>query len=215
MHIQVLYDRPGFVVCVKQPGMISESEGLLTLLCEQEKWPVLYPVHRLDRGTGGVALLAKTPASCSCLSGMFSGGTAEKEYLAVVRADSPGVSGSFRDLLYYDRRKNKSYVVKSLRKGVREAFCTWEFLSSAEIGEHRFHLVKVRIHTGRTHLIRVQFASRGMPLYGDVRYGSEAKAPNPALWASGLSFPDPEKPDRILSFRSDPPCVDPWNVFGF
>lgn len=214
LSIQIVCDRPDFVVCVKKPGISAEGNGLPKLLCAQENYPALYPVHRLDKGTGGLTVLAKTQKTAAFLSEIFSGKRAAKKYICVVRADSIDPSGEFSDLLYHDRQKNKTYVVQRMRKGVKKAFCTWELLDTAVISGETCRLIRVFLHSGRTHQIRVQFASRGMPLYGDRHYGSTIKAPNFALWASELSFPDPEQPDRILSFRSDPPETDPWILFS-
>ena len=215
MKIDIVCNRDDFLVCVKQPGMISESEGLPALLCAQENIRALYPVHRLDLGTGGLTVLAKTPEAASLLSKMFSDGSVNKEYLAVVQSDELSPSGEFRDFLYHDKKTNKTYVVRRMRKGVKEAACSWKTLETVSIHQQPFHLVRVYLHTGRTHQIRVQFASRKAPLFGDTRYGSKEKAPYPALWAAGLSFPDPKDPASVFTFCSAPPAAEPWNAFLF
>lgn len=214
MNIQILCNRPDFLVCVKPAGLISESPGLPDLLSRQEKLQVLYPVHRLDAGTGGLMILAKNAAACTKLTGFFAGGRVRKCYYAIV--ESPGLPdrGSYTDFLYHDRQKNKSYLVKTLRKGVKEASCEWQKVESTEESGRRVHLVRIELHTGRTHQIRVQFASRGMPLLGDRRYGSEQKDLPLALWASGLSFPDPSDPGKNLSFSVSPPDTEPWLLFS-
>lgn len=213
MENEIIYENADFLVCVKEPGIRSEAEGLPALLCAQYHYPSLYPVHRLDQGTGGLIVLAKSAAAARSLSVLFSDGKAHKEYLAVVRSDAAESSGTFRDFLYHDTKANKTYVVKTKRKGVKEASCDWEYLVSAQISGLSFHLIRILLHTGRTHQIRIQFASRKMPLYGDARYGSKIKAPYPALWASGLSFPDPFGSGKTLTFRSSPPQAEPWNFF--
>lgn len=213
MENEIIYENADFLVCVKHPGIRSEADGLPAFLCTRYHYPSLYPVHRLDQGTGGLIVLARSASAATFLSRLFAGGKVHKEYLAVIQADDPGSSGSFRDLLYHDTKTNKTYVVKSRRKGVKEAACDWEHLSSVQVKGLSVHLVRIFLHTGRTHQIRVQFASRKMPLYGDMRYGSKIKAPYPALWASGLSFTDPSGSDKTLSFHSAPPQTEPWNLF--
>ena len=213
MENEIIYENPDFLICVKQPGIRSEAEGLPAILCAQHHYPSLYPVHRLDQGTGGLILLAKSSAAAGSMTELFSDGKVYKEYLAVIQADTPGLSGTFRDLLFHDTKTNKTYVVNRRRKGVKEASCTWEHLASAQVSGLPFHLVRIFLHTGRTHQIRIQFASRKMPLYGDARYGSKIKAGFPALWASGLSFPDPFGSGITLSFHSTPPQEAPWDLF--
>ena len=215
LNIEILCNRPGFLVCIKPQGILSEDPGLPALLCRQEKIPVLYPVHRLDQGTGGLMILAKTRECCSLLSESFQSMNVRKQYLAVVEAKDIPDSAVFEDYLFHDRRTNKSYVVKSMRKGVRKASCAWKLLDSRYAGENQLRLVRVELHTGRTHQIRIQFASRGMPLFGDQRYGSSFKSSCPALWAAGLSIPDPDHPQDTLEFCCVPPDSDPWNRFSF
>lgn len=213
MHVQIIHNEPGYLICIKPAGIVSESPGLPDLLCQQEGIRKLYPVHRLDQGTGGLILLAKDPSVCSVFSDMFAEKRIKKEYLAVVQAQSAPPDGLYHDYLYHDKTRNKTFVVKNLRKGVREAVCTCETLRSVASGQSSFHLLRIIIETGRTHQIRVQLASRGYPLAGDSRYGSKVKMSNPALWAYGLSFPDPYCPESILSFHADPPATEIWNLF--
>ena len=214
LDIQILYKSQDFIVCVKPAGVLSESPGLPDLVCRQEKTAALYPVHRLDLGTGGLIILAKTPSACTRLTGFFAGGKVQKSYLAVVEGAEISDYGTYTDLLYHDRFKNKSYVVKTPRKGVKEASCEWRRIQSLDENGKKLHLISIELHTGRTHQIRVQFASRGMPLFGDQRYGSKNKAPVPALWACGLRFPDPSDMEKKHDFFMAPPDADPWRRFS-
>lgn len=208
----VLYRDSFLVVCEKPVGVSSESPGLPDLVREQEGLTV-YPVHRLDRTTGGACVLACSPKSCSALQTLFRQDLVIKEYLAVIAGAPETASGSFSDLLYHDTRTNKTFVADRPRKGVKEAFCEWQVLETAEKPEGILSLVRVRLHTGRTHQIRVQFASRRMPLVGDRRYGSTVRAAVPALWAARISFPHPFTEGKTVDVVSSPPVSFPWSAF--
>ena len=106
-----------------------------------------------------------------------------KEYVAMVHG-TPPETGDWRDLLFKDSSKNKVFVVKKERTGVKKA--RLEFIRLTE-GESS--LVRIRLHTGRSHQIRVQFSSRGFPLVGDHKYGSRDEAKAPALFSCRISFP--------------------------
>lgn len=213
--IRLLYADEALVICDKPVGVSSESPGLPDLVREQEGFAV-YPVHRLDRTTGGVCVLARSAAVCAKMQQLFQQDCVVKEYLAVVFGAPKTDFGSFFDLLYHDQRSNKTFVVDKPRKDVKEAFCEWQVIDetgSEEAPGSRMSLVRVRLHSGRTHQIRVQFASRKMPLVGDRRYGSRIKAPVPALWAARIAFPHPVHPQETVNVSSLPPEVFPWTCF--
>lgn len=210
--IPVLYTDKDFLVCSKPVGVLSESPGLPDLLQEQLGCR-FYPVHRLDQGTGGVCVLADTARACTGLQELFLEGKVMKEYLAVVSGKPEEEKGSFHDYLYHDKRSNKTYVVKQKRKGVKEAVCDWSVVGTSSCNDQYLSLVRVSLHTGRTHQIRVQFASRGFPLVGDRKYGSRIKASAPALWAYALSFPHPWNADMQVSVSIHPDEVFPWTLF--
>ncbi len=212
MTIPLLYCDDSLIVCEKPVGVSSESPGLPDLIRSQEGFAVL-PVHRLDRTTGGVCVLARTSQSCTSLQHLFQQDRVIKEYLAVVCGVPEQGAGSFSDLLYHDPRSNKTFVVDRPRKGVKEAFCEWTVLETAERPEGVVSLVRVFLHSGRTHQIRVQFASRRMPLVGDRRYGSRIQAGVPALWSERISFPHPFSPAETVDIVSAPPSSFPWSCF--
>lgn len=210
--MEILYDDKYMTVIVKEPGTDSERISAADLYGPDTN-ARLFTVHRLDMGTGGLLVLAKDSFSARELSASFSGRRVDKEYLAAVcGVPSPG-SGVMEDLLFHDRRTNKTYIADSSRKGVKAASLEYRLMCSAAAGDSTVSLVKVGLHTGRTHQIRVQFASRKLPLCGDGRYGSAVKAPWPALWCCRLSLVHPVT-DEEMTFTSLPPAdAFPWNVF--
>lgn len=201
----ILYYDEYIVVALKPAGLLSEGEGkdsfpdiLACDLCEISGEKVkLYTVHRLDRETEGIMVYARTSETAARLSGDIAEGKWQKIYHARLCSAPKESSGRLCDLLYYDRTKSKSFVVKAKRKGVKEAALSYEVLPS----DGRGTLVKIALETGRTHQIRVQFASRGMPLCGDRRYGAPAESGKTlALCACSLKFPHP-KTKEDLSFE--------------
>lgn len=184
--IRILYENQAFAVCLKPRNVLSQAGGpgetsMIDLLSAQ-LGSEIYPVHRLDRQVGGVMVYAKTQASAAWFSREIQQGNLKKEYLAVVRGAPEADSGELNDLLLHDARKNKSYVVNRMRGGVKKARLSYGVLTRAEDRT----LVQVRLFTGRTHQIRVQFASRKLPLIGDGRYGGGSG--ELALWSVRLTF---------------------------
>ena len=188
--MEILFEDDRLWLCVKPVGLSSEeAEGKDSVPAELREMGAAYVgvVHRLDVVTGGVMALAKNPESAARLSAEFSEGKTEKIYLAVVEGKPENPHETWKDLLFFDRKKGKSYVVDRARKGTKEAVLDYEVLQSVETPKGARTLVKVRLHTGRTHQIRAQFASRKLPLCGDGRYGGRDNGCSPALWCHQLS----------------------------
>ena len=120
-------------------------------------------------------------------------------------------SGRLVDLLFHDKTKNKTYVVKKQRKGVKEAILTYERVGAKETETGELSLLKIKLETGRTHQIRVQFASRGHSLFGDRKYGSKLTG-DIALFSHKISFICPESKERI-EFLENPASITPWDLF--
>ncbi len=206
MDISVLFEDAHIIVVEKPPFLVCEStankDGLADLL-EEQTGGYIGTIHRLDRGVGGVMVYAKTPAAAAKLSAAVQARELKKEYLAVVRGTPMPKSGEMRDLLFHDRRQNKTFVVERQRAGVKEAlleYDTIEDLTTAR--DEECSLVHVLLHTGRTHQIRVQFASRGHSLLGDGKYGGRGDSRQIALFATRLAFLHPvtRKP---MQFEAD------------
>lgn len=195
------------VVCVKPVG-ISSEDGPSTLpeRLRAELGGEIYPIHRLDLNVGGVMVYARTKTAAAALSKAVQAGTVVKEYLALVHGCPTPESGILEDLLWKDSRKNKVFVVTRQRGGVKAAKLAYRVESAG--GSQT--LVHIRLYTGRSHQIRVQFASRGWPLVGDHKYGSRDKATAPALWSFRLTFPHPKTGEAMTFCRlpQDWPLVD-------
>lgn len=185
MDFVILYEDAQILVCVKPRGILSAPDAsgkpsMAELLAPR----TVYPVHRLDREAGGLMVFAKTVQSAAALSAEIQAGTFQKEYLAFCEGRPPQ-EGIWEDLLYHDRGKNKTYIVKRRRAGVKDARLSFRLLYSFEDGRG---LTAIRLFTGRTHQIRVQFASRGFPLCGDRKYGAKSRG-KLALFSWKLTFP--------------------------
>lgn len=188
--MELLYCDKDIVVCVKPVGMDAEHDVPAALGGE------IFPIHRLDKNVGGVMVYAKTRQAAAALSRAVQEGTMVKEYVALVHG-CPPESGDWEDLLWKDSRKNKVYVVNRERRGVKKARLEYRRLTAGETS-----LVRIRLHTGRSHQIRVQFASRKFPLVGDHKYGSRDEATAPMLFSCKLTFP---WKDKTWEFETLPP----------
>ncbi|MBE6595845.1 MAG: hypothetical protein E7644_08615 [Ruminococcaceae bacterium] len=214
--MKILYQDAAIVVVEKPVGVLSEQgEGAgdsVPALLAPTVGEVL-PVHRLDRVVGGVMVYARTKQAAAALSRAVTERRLRKEYLAVVEGAPVPAEGELRDLLFKDARQNKSFVVTTPRKGAREAVLSYRVEETLPAEGGALSLLRVWLDTGRSHQIRVQFASRTHPLVGDGKYGSRRKAAAPALFAAGLSFPHPET-GREMTFTATPPAVYPFTLFA-
>ena len=179
--MEILFADENIAVCVKPVGPDSEHD-VPNALCEALGGSFL-AVHRLDRNVGGVMVYARTKAAAAALSRAIQDGAMEKEYVALVHG-LPPEKGDWEDLLFKDSSKNKVFVVKKERRGVKKAQLEFVRLTQSDPA-----LMRIRLHTGRSHQIRVQFASRGFPLVGDHKYGSRDDSACPMLFSCKLSFP--------------------------
>lgn len=202
-RIEILYQDESVLVCVKPFGLLSQSDtknsaNLVTTL-ENITGGRIFPVHRLDKETGGIMVFAKTSSAAASLSRQITEDLWHKEYIALVHGKPETEKGVFEDLLFRDSARNKSYVVKKERKGVRKAVLEYEtLLTKGELTS-----VRVILKTGRTHQVRVQFASRGMPLTGDRKYGAKDDFKTLGLWSAKICFKHPVT-SEVLEFCKEP-----------
>ena len=179
--MEILYSDKNIAVIVKPVGMDSEHDVPAALV--EQLGGECYPIHRLDQNVGGVMVFARSKQTAAFLSKAVQEGTMVKEYVAMVHG-TPPETGDWSDLLFKDSTKNKVFVVKKERRGVKKARLEYKRLTEGETS-----LVRIRLHTGRSHQIRVQFASRGFPLVGDRKYGGKDNSPAPMLFSCKLTFP--------------------------
>lgn len=210
--MEFVYQDDRILVCVKPAGVLSTDEpgGMPELIRTALGKPdsTVRTVHRLDRVVSGLMVFARTARAASDLSKMMMQGTFQKEYLAVVHGCPDEKTGTYTDLLKRWSKERKTYVVTQMEKGVQEAVLDYEVLAF----EQGLSLVKIRLHTGRTHQIRVQFSSRGLPLVGDRKYSQSEDDCDIALWSFRLCFDHPKTGNR-MEFSMQPPAVYPWTLF--
>ena len=179
--MEILFSDKDIAVCIKPVGLDSEAEVPAQL--KAQLGGEIFPLHRLDKNVSGVMVYARTKAAAAKLSKVIQDGQMVKEYVAMVHGIPPE-RGDWQDLLFKDSRKNKVFVVKKQRAGVKAARLEFTRLTETDPA-----LVAIRLHTGRSHQIRVQFSSRGFPLVGDHKYGSRASETEPMLFSCRLTFP--------------------------
>lgn len=189
--MEILFEDNDIIVCIKPQGILSQTDAkngksMVSVLMAHTGGEI-YPLHRLDRDVSGVMVFAKNKKSAAVLSQDIANQSFKKQYIALVHGKPKEDKGEMRDLLLKDSKRNKSFVVDRVRKGVKEALLEYQVLNS----KNGFSAVKVLLHTGRTHQIRVQFASRKMSLVGDRKYGAKDDFKNIGLWSYSLSFNHP------------------------
>ena len=210
--MQILYEDKE-IICVEKPIGIpvqpdpSGDKDLMSLVKEERKIPSLYLVHRLDRAVGGAVLFAKSSRAAAKWSEAFAERRVEKVYY-LVASGVPEDVGEMRDFIRKESAASKAFITKGAHGGAKEAHLSYETVARSEDAGEPCALVRVRLTTGRFHQIRVQFASRKMPLFGDGKYGSRKKGCRPALFASALC-------GEGLSVSTLPPRAEyPWNLFA-
>lgn len=208
---QLIYTDEHIAICVKPARVLSTDEpgGMPELVRNALGNPKadVRTVHRLDRVVAGLMVLARTPEAASELSRQIREDLFEKEYLAIVHGKPEQKNGELNDLLFRDKARKMTMVATQPGKGVLPARLSYRVLGEGE-GLSR---VRICLHTGRTHQIRVQFASRNMPLVGERKYSALEDPCEIALWSCRLAFAHPATGEK-MEFELEPPLVYPWTV---
>lgn len=210
--MEILYKDDDIIVCIKPPRVLSTDEpgGLPEMIRQALDDPQadIRTVHRLDRVVSGVMVLARNKAAASELSRQIREDLFMKEYLAVVHGAPADLEGEYRDLLGRDKARKMTYVATGPGKDVREAILRYRLLGTNE----GMSKVRIRLLTGRTHQIRVQFASREMPLFGERKYAVLEDGCEIALWSHKVGFTHPGT-GVWVEFSHEPPEAFPWDRF--
>ena len=204
--VEIVYSDDDIVIAVKPAGINSTDipGGMPELVRKSLTCSDIRTVHRLDAAVSGVMVFARSAKAASILSEQIRERQFDKEYLAVVHGH-PDEAGTLTDLLGRDNARRITYVADAPAKGVQEAVLDYTCLNRAEAMSR----VRIRLHTGRTHQIRVQFASRGMPLVGERKYSELNDPCEIALWSYRIAFTHPKTGEK-MDFTHNPPQVYPW-----
>lgn len=209
--MELIYQDKDIIVCVKPAGVLSTDEpgGVPDLVRQELGDPNanVRTVHRLDQTVSGLMVLARRSKAASELSRQIREGAFQKEYVAVIHGTPGEDRGELRDLLLRNKQERKTYIVTEPGKDVQEAILDYNVLHRA--GD--LTRVRIRLHTGRTHQIRVQFSGRGWPLVGDRKYGNPEETCNIALWSYRLAFNHPYS-GKPMEFILEPPDIYPWSI---
>lgn len=210
--MELIYQDKDIVVCIKPARVLSTDEpgGLPELVREALGDPKadVRTVHRLDRVVSGLMVLARNPKAASELSRQIREEEFGKEYMAVLHGVPEQNAGTLRDLLGRDKARKMTFVADAPAKGIQEAVLDYWILNKND----GYSKVRIRLHTGRTHQIRVQFASRDLPLVGERKYSTLDDPCEIALWSCCLSFTHPAT-GKKMNFAKEPPSVWPWTEF--
>lgn len=207
--MEILYIDRDVVVCIKPARVLSTDEpgGLPDLIREelQDLKADIRTVHRLDRVVSGVMVLARNAKAASELSRQVREDVFQKEYLAVVHGAPETSEGTLVDLLYRDKARRMTMVAAEPAKGVQEAILDYQLVRKND----SMSRIKIQLRTGRTHQIRVQFASRGMPLVGERKYCTLEDPCEIALWSHSIGFHHPQT-GEWMTFSKEPMEDYPW-----
>ena len=205
--MEIIYQDEQIVVCVKPARVLSTDEpgGMPELVREALQTRDIRTVHRLDRVVGGLMVLARNAEAASELSRQIRENAFEKEYLAVVHGSPEYDTGKLYNLLFRDKARKMTMVAAEMGKGIQPAALGYRVLKR----KNGMSRVRIRLETGRTHQIRVQFASRGMPLVGERKYSTLEDNCEIALWSCRLAFCHPTTGEK-MDFFLEPPAVYPW-----
>ena len=219
--LKVIYEDNHIIVVEKIPNVPSQSDktgdiDMLTMVKQYIKEKYNKPgnvylglVHRLDRPVGGIMIFAKTSKAASRLSDQVREKVFKKKYLAVVDGKIENKSGTLEDYLYKDERNNISKLVNKDKKNAKLAKLDYDVIKYDEV--KKLSLVKVNLHTGRHHQIRVQLSNFGHSIFGDQKYGTRGQGKQIALWAYELTINHPITKEE-MTFKDFPESVGTWCI---
>lgn len=206
--LSIVYQDEHIIICNKAPGVLSASDKsfsvdllsqVKTYMAENNREPSVHIINRLDRPVGGLVLFATDKKTASLLSALSGEHSIEKKYFAIVQGTTKE-RDTFKDYLLKDAKNNTSKVVPEGTKDARLASLSYTTIETKEIDGQVYSLVEIKLHTGRHHQIRTQFASRGLGLYGDTKYNKSfegARNVMPMLFSHSLAFNNPYGAERI------------------
>ena len=220
-NLKVIYEDNHIIVVEKIPNIPSQADktgdiDMLTIIKQYIKDKYNKPgnvylglVHRLDRPVGGVMVFAKTSKAASRLSEQVRQKELKKKYLTVVDGKIENNKGILEDYLYKDERNNMSRVVSSTKKNAKKASLDYEVITYNEVKD--LSLLKINLHTGRHHQIRVQLSNFGHSIFGDQKYGTRGKGKQIALWAYELTIKHPVSKEEMV-FKDLPEPIGTWCI---
>lgn len=205
--MKVLYEDNHIIIVAKSPSEIVQgdktgdkplSEIVASYLKEKYNKPgnvFVGVTHRLDRPVSGAVVFAKTSKALSRLNDMFSHGGVDKRYLAIVRNRPSSEEGELVNWLVRNEQKNRSFAYAKEVPGSKRAVLRYRLIASSV----NYHLLEIKLETGRHHQIRCQLAKMGCPIKGDLKYGAERSNPDGSisLHAYCISFEHPVSHERI------------------
>ena len=205
--IDIVYADDDIVVCVKPARVLSTDEpgGLPELLRQQLGTQDFRTVHRLDRVVSGLMVVARNPKAASELSRQIREDAFQKEYMAVVHGVPAEEEARLTDLLLRDKARKMTMVTQTPGKDVLPAALRYRVVSC----NRELTRIRILLETGRTHQIRVQFSSRGLPLVGERKYSELNDPCEIALWSYRLAFYHPATGEN-MEFVKEPPGIYPW-----
>lgn len=220
-ELKVIYEDNHIIVVEKKPNIPSQKDktedvDMLTIIKQYIKEKYNKPgevylalIHRLDRPVGGVMVFAKTSKAAARLSEEVRNRNLKKEYLVIVDGKMDRKEGTLENYLLKNEKTNTSKVVKEGTKNSKYAKLDYQVLKYNE--EINLSVLKINLHTGRHHQIRVQLANSGHSICGDQKYGTRGRGKQISLWAYRLSFTHPTTKEQ-LTFYSIPEKIGSWKI---
>lgn len=219
--LKVIYEDNHIIVVEKKPNIPSQGDktndiDMHTIVKQYIKEKYNKPgdvylglIHRLDRPVGGVMVFAKTSKAAARLSEQVRNKVFKKKYLTIVDGKMEKEKDSLEDYLLKNEKNNLSKVVNEKTKNAKQAKLDYEVLIYND--EINLSVLKIDLHTGRHHQIRVQLSSRGHSIYGDQKYGIRGRGKQIALWAYSLTILHPITKEE-MTFVSIPEKIGSWKI---